>query len=484
VTKGSAPTMSVVYNAATNLQTGDSADANGNILGSPIGTQQNLYDVDNRLLLPGNTTRFYGYDAGNKRMWRGDSSVSLDEIDFWAGNEKLGTYQLTLTGTGLYCALTTTNVYFKGKLISKGAYNASGTGDKVTLTPVVKDRQGSIGKFYPYGQERPTATANDTEKFTGYFRDATVGVNSQGLDYADQRYHSVGQGRFLTPDPAQSGRNWYAYAGGDPVNNTDPTGTVCDPESGDYTDCGGQSCVDDGRGECNAGEGGGDSGCDTSDPFSACGAPSAPDPGSGTTPDSFIPQGQIDNQRMNRQNQMNAALQAIGDLIGAAPRGRRGAHGPALGDWPAFLVETSACSTTRPVTGAYQLAVTYQVLNELGRPMTGSALNGISIVEDFPVQTSGLGNLNAQAATWSYANEELTPNGQFTDFLSAGGGLAGFSIVGSALQQFTAYGSFPIGAQPLGIYYGGMSVNGVNSNIYTTTGVTVNRLGATNGKCQ
>jgi hypothetical protein len=40
----------------------------------------------------------------------------------------------------------------------------------------------SIGKFCPYGTERPSATMNDTEKFTGYFRDA-----STGLDYADQR---------------------------------------------------------------------------------------------------------------------------------------------------------------------------------------------------------------------------------------------------------------------------------------------------------
>jgi hypothetical protein len=31
-------------------------------------------------------------------------------------------------------------------------------------------------------------------------------------------------GRFMTPDPARSGLNWYAYAGGDPVNNSDPSG--------------------------------------------------------------------------------------------------------------------------------------------------------------------------------------------------------------------------------------------------------------------
>jgi len=94
------------------------------------------------------------------------------------------------------------------------------------------DRLGSIGKYYPYGQERPSATTNDTEKFTGYFRDSAT-----GLDYADQRYHQPGMGRFMTADPAASSaqgndpgsHNRYAYTGGDPVNRVDRTGRdACD----------------------------------------------------------------------------------------------------------------------------------------------------------------------------------------------------------------------------------------------------------------
>ena len=117
-------------------------------------------------------------------------------------------------------ALTSTNVYFGGKFISKGSYNVTGSGDYVSLTAVAADRLGSIGKFYPYGVERPSATANDKEKFTGYFRDA-----STGLDYADQRYHQPGVGRFMTPDSKANAKasnpgswNRYAYTRGDPVN--------------------------------------------------------------------------------------------------------------------------------------------------------------------------------------------------------------------------------------------------------------------------
>ncbi len=109
---------------------------------------------------------------------------------------------------------TGTNYYFGGKLIK----NATGY-----VTP---DRLGSIGKYFPYGQERPSATTDGKEKFATYFRDSET-----GLDYADNRYHQPGMGRFMTPDPyAASGPNdpgsWnrYAYTRGDPVNRGDPSG--------------------------------------------------------------------------------------------------------------------------------------------------------------------------------------------------------------------------------------------------------------------
>lgn len=76
-------------------------------------------------------------------------------------------------------------------------------------------------------------------RFTGYFRDSET-----QLDYAKNRYHQPGMGRFLTVDPNRGSarsadpRTWnrYAYTNGDPVNFVDPTGldddgfiAVCDP---------------------------------------------------------------------------------------------------------------------------------------------------------------------------------------------------------------------------------------------------------------
>ena len=157
--------------------------------------------------------------------------------------QKLATYQMNVTQNVnppvMYASQTGTDYYFGGKLIK----NAGGY--------VGADRLGSIGHFYPYGQEKPSATQNGTEKFTGYFRDAET-----GLDYADQRYHNPGTGRFLTPDPyhaaAGGGNNagnpssWnkYAYGLGDPVQFKDPHGLfAC---TGDYDDSG----YDDFASEC------------------------------------------------------------------------------------------------------------------------------------------------------------------------------------------------------------------------------------------
>src|SRR5579883_2433293 len=174
----------------------------------------------------------YGYAPGNKRVWKAvccdSSSNPIEEITFWSvTGQKLATYQLVSTPgqmvpTTIPPVLTAnqtgTNYYFGSKLIK----NASGY--------VGADRLGSSGKFYPYGQERPPATTNGTEKFTGYFRDSET-----GMDYADQRYHSPGTGRFMTADSSSRGINaknpgtWnrYAYVLGDPINHSDPAGTDC-----------------------------------------------------------------------------------------------------------------------------------------------------------------------------------------------------------------------------------------------------------------
>src|SRR5262249_53376870 len=89
-------------------------------------------------------------------------------------------------------------------------------------------RLSSVGKYFPYGQDRGSGNpSNGTEKFGSYKRDSET-----GLDYAVNRYHSSGDGRFLSPDPYDGSIdlrdpgswNRYSYTGGDPVNSNDPNG--------------------------------------------------------------------------------------------------------------------------------------------------------------------------------------------------------------------------------------------------------------------
>ena len=229
---GSAPYYSASPNPTTN-QLG-SVDANGNTTSYINSSNVPIaltYDVKNRLnTVGGYQGPQYSYAPGNKRVWRGlwtSGTLTTDEVTFWSvSGQKLATYQLSVNGgvindsssaPVLVATQTGTNYYFGRKLIKNSTWYGY----------VAADRLGSIGKYYPYGQEKPSATTNGTEKFTGYFRDA-----ESGLDYADQRYHNPGTGRFLTPDPymasvgpADPGSwNRYAYTRGDPVNRYDRLG--------------------------------------------------------------------------------------------------------------------------------------------------------------------------------------------------------------------------------------------------------------------
>jgi RHS repeat-associated protein len=92
--------------------------------------------------------------------------------------------------------------------------------------------------FYPYGQDKGTAGANDSWKFATYWRDSAT-----GLDYAMNRYYSSAMGRFLTADRFRraarlgSPQSWnrFTYANNDPINRNDPTGR-CSVVAGGITE--------------------------------------------------------------------------------------------------------------------------------------------------------------------------------------------------------------------------------------------------------
>jgi RHS repeat-associated protein len=139
----------------------------------------------------------------------------------------VGVWQLTTPNNTYTLTVVSTNVWFGARLL-KG-----------------EDRLQSVGKYFPYGEDRynptPANPSNDQEKFATYTRDSI-----SGLDYALNRYYAAGLGRFMGPDPYVStngprepqGWNRYPYTQGDPINRYDPKGLFeCDPEDPSCTPC-------------------------------------------------------------------------------------------------------------------------------------------------------------------------------------------------------------------------------------------------------
>jgi RHS repeat-associated protein len=220
--------MNITVDAAKNWVNGWTYDANGNVVGKPGFT--GIYDVENRLKeATGVHAESYGYAADNRRVYKsrrmgagsGGSGDVMDEVvTFWSGGtgQRIGQYRMVWNAarTAFLFMQVETKTYFGSRVIGRPT-----------------DRLGSNREngldYFPYGQERPSTTVGDRDKYATYLHDAAT-----DLSYADQRYYATGAGRFMTADPyrASAGAsepgswNRYAYVQGDPTNWYDPLGLM------------------------------------------------------------------------------------------------------------------------------------------------------------------------------------------------------------------------------------------------------------------
>ena len=174
----STPSLHQMVNA-NNQIVGAGYDANGNY-GGPGG-----YDIENRFI----NGYAYAYDPRNKLVWRTGTYDSYGnatgyQIYFYGvDGKRLGVYQMT--AYALWGGNDISKYVLLGGPVSTDTYLGGRRLD-------VEDRMGSVGTYYPYGEEKGTGNPpNDNWKFATYWRDSL-----SGWDYADQRWYVSGQGRF------------------------------------------------------------------------------------------------------------------------------------------------------------------------------------------------------------------------------------------------------------------------------------------------
>ncbi|MBI1748666.1 MAG: RHS repeat-associated core domain-containing protein [Acidobacteria bacterium] len=229
-TTGPGPTMNLTYDDATNriTTTGYGYDNNGNLTAAP-GPNVYRYDLANRMTsvtVGGTVQGTYGYDGRGLRIRK--VAGTTETFYFHTRVGLLGEYTRP-AGTTQAPTLAKEYVYRKTRAIltvTNGVrtYNHKdrlGGGRKMT------DANANVTAthdYYPFGEE-VVPTANNDQKFTGYYRDS-----ESGIDYAQQRYYNTPLGRFLTVDPYRGTAtkpqtfNRYSYVAGDPINRNDPNG--------------------------------------------------------------------------------------------------------------------------------------------------------------------------------------------------------------------------------------------------------------------
>ncbi|MGH9762244.1 MAG: RHS repeat-associated core domain-containing protein, partial [Blastocatellia bacterium] len=201
-----------------------SYDSNGNILADGTGNTY-TYDAENRLVsVSGSVSIQNSYDFQNRRIINTESGNTTHYV--WQGNQVLAEMNGTNGAASIDYVLF--GAGFIAKIQASGAVSyllSDGRNERLRVdsSGLVQGVMGTL----PFGEDFAESGSQENHHFTTYDRDPLV-----GLDYAVNRHYGSITGRFLSTDPdgasgrAENPQSWnrYAYAGNDPVNNSDALG--------------------------------------------------------------------------------------------------------------------------------------------------------------------------------------------------------------------------------------------------------------------
>jgi RHS repeat-associated protein len=224
--------------------TGVGYDLGGNLTsdGSGPGAHRYFYDAENRILQVDGTlgicstaTACYVYNAEGQRVRKTTGSSSMDHLYDLAGHK--------------VAEVDPTGVFMSGELYAGGRHfaifapspgptgatfftHSDWLGTERVRTDMTGTKCESIASL-PYGDGQAiTGPCGDVSPmhFTGKERDS-----ESGLDNFEARYNSSSLGRFMSPDPDNTGasddnpQSWnaYSYVLNNPINRIDPDGLDC-----------------------------------------------------------------------------------------------------------------------------------------------------------------------------------------------------------------------------------------------------------------
>jgi RHS repeat-associated protein len=214
-------------------------------------TQKAEYNDAGELTSFNGNTAFTYDGAGNETSAASPTGTRTNES--WTPFTQLGAYtqsgattNQTYGGTDNTQRLTRDTTTFTNSAVGVTGQNASGTATGFVREPsgtLIAMRSGGSSQYYltdaqnsviglvdttgkrtatytygPYGEARTNTGTQQPYRYTSAYLDPT------GLYKMGARYYDPALGRFNQPDPSGQETNAYLYAGGDSINNSDPTG--------------------------------------------------------------------------------------------------------------------------------------------------------------------------------------------------------------------------------------------------------------------
>jgi RHS repeat-associated protein len=195
------------------------------------------YDGRGNLSSDGAAT--YSYDLDNRLVAKaGGATLAYDPAGRLGQVAAAATTQFVYSGSALIGELDANSAFVRRYVPGPGAdeplvwYEGAGQTDRRYL---LADERGSVVAVTNSTGSATTINTYDEYGIPGagntgrYQYTGQTYIPELGLYNYKARMYSSTLGRFLQTDPIgyKDGLNWHAYAGNDPINKTDPSGTSC-----------------------------------------------------------------------------------------------------------------------------------------------------------------------------------------------------------------------------------------------------------------